>query len=392
MSASDRERPRIHISGSPSSRFGKRSGAVDGRCRTQPKSVLRHISPASLNGWFGILGLLIIVLSGAANAAEPALSIEDVYDNVNGSVVVVRTLERAVMDHDESNLVPFSDQGSGVLISETGDVLTAAHLVQVADFVQVEFSDGTRVSATIVASDPIADLALLRLEEIPENAVSVRLADSDTVRVGQQVFVIGAPYGLGHTLTVGHISARHLPGTLSSVPGLAEFFQADVAIHGGNSGGPMFDMNGNVIGIVTHQLSQSGNFEGLGFSVTSNSVKKLLLRHRSPWSGVSVFALNATFAGLFNLPQESGLLVQRVAAGSPGARIGLQHGFMPAMIGEQQLLLGGDIILDVDGRTVGTLESYVDLRRHLADVESGQTVRVRVLRKGQIIELTASID
>tara|TARA_R110002110_G_scaffold415612_7_gene652328 strand:+ start:136239 stop:137276 length:1038 start_codon:yes stop_codon:yes gene_type:complete len=345
-----------------------------------------------LNGWFGIFGLLIIVLSGAANAAEPALSIEDVYDNVNGSVVVVRTLEHAVMGHDEANLVPFSDQGSGVLISETGDVLTAAHLVQVADFVQVEFSDGTRVSATIVASDPIADLALLRLEEIPENAVSVRLADSDTVRVGQQVFVIGAPYGLGHTLTVGHISARHLPGTLSSVPGLAEFFQADVAIHGGNSGGPMFDMNGNVIGIVTHQLSQSGNFEGLGFSVTSNSVKKLLLRHRSPWSGVSVFALNATFAGLFNLPQESGLLVQRVAAGSPGARIGLRHGFMPAMIGEQQLLLGGDIILDVDGRTVGTLESYVDLRRHLADVESGQTVRVRVLRKGQIIELTASID
>jgi len=353
---------------------------------------LRHKPGISIPSWCGIFGLLVFVAIGSAYAAEPARSIEDVYDDVNGSVVVVRTLERAVMDQDQTDLVTFSDQGSGVLISETGDVLTAAHLVQVADFVRVEFYDGTQVGATIVASDPIADLALLRLDEIPEIAVTVRLADSDAVRVGQQVFVIGAPYGLGHTLTVGHVSARHLPGTLSGIPGLAEFFQADVAIHGGNSGGPMFDMNGDVVGIVTHQLTQSGNFEGLGFSVTSNSVKKLLLRHRSPWSGVSVFALNATLAGFFNLPQESGLLVQRVATGSPGAQIGLQHGFMPAMIGEQQLLLGGDVILDVDGRTVGTLESYVELRRHLSEIKPGQAVRVRVLRKGRIVELTASLE
>jgi serine protease Do len=353
---------------------------------------LRHTSGTTITGLFGILGLLCFVSTGAAYAAEPTLPIEDVYDNVNGSVVVVRTLERGVVDHGETHLVPFSDQGSGVLISETGDVLTAAHLVQVADFVKVEFKDGTRVNATIVASDQIADLALLRLDEIPEKAVAVQLADSDAVRVGQQVFVIGAPYGLGHTLTVGHVSARHPPGTLSGIPGLAEFFQADVAIHGGNSGGPMFDMNGDVIGIVTHQLTQSGKFEGLGFSVTSNSVKKLLLRHRSLWSGVSVFALNEKFAGLLNLPQKSGLLVQRIAADSPGARIGLQHGFMPAVIGEQQLLLGGDIILDVDGRTVGTLDSYVELRRHLSEIEPGQTVRVRVLRKGRTVELTADFD
>ncbi|NNE85500.1 MAG: trypsin-like serine protease [Alphaproteobacteria bacterium] len=334
--------------------------------------------------------LLFFAWPSQASEAEPAL--EDLFSAVNGSVVLVRTRERALVGNNNVGVVPFTDQGSGVLISEDGDVLTAAHLVQVADTVQVEFGDGTKVLAKIVSSEPAADLAMLRLERVPEGAVIAKMGNSDAVRVGQRIFVIGAPYGLSHTLTVGRISARRLPGTLGGPLALAEFFQADVAINRGNSGGPMFDMNGEVVGIVSHILSQSGAFEGVGFSVTSNSIRQLLLTPRTPWSGISVFGLDEKLAGIFNLPQDSGVLVQRVAAGSPGARLGLQPSYLPAKIGEHDILLGGDIILEVDGFQVGKFESYIALRDHLAEIEVGQTVAVKVFRQGRVIELTTTIE
>ncbi|MFT5182845.1 MAG: serine protease Do, partial [Alphaproteobacteria bacterium] len=165
--------------------------------------------------------LLFFAWPSQASADEPAL--EDLFAAVNGAVVLVRTREHALVGNNNIGVVPFTDQGSGVLISEDGDVLTAAHLVQVADVVQVEFGDGTKVRAKIVTSEPAADLAMLKLERVPEGAVVAKLGDSDAVRVGQRIFVIGAPYGLSHTLTVGRISARRLPGTLGGPVALAEF-------------------------------------------------------------------------------------------------------------------------------------------------------------------------
>ena len=343
--------------------------------------------PVRLQTWLFLLAALSF--AAPSYASEPDSSLEEVFSAVDGSVVLVRTRERMPVGQDSFGQIPFIDQGSGVLISKDGDVLTAAHLVQVADAVQVEFVDGTQVSATVVASEPAADLALLKLSWVPDGAVVAKLGESDAVRVGQQIFVIGAPYGLSHTLSVGRISGRHLPGTLGGPLYLAELFQADVAIHRGNSGGPMFDLDGEVVGIVSHYLSESGAFEGVGFSVTSNSIKELLLTRPSPWSGISVFALDERLAGFLNLPQEAGLLVQRVAAGSPGAQLGLLPGYVRAKIGEQELLLGGDVILDVDGLTVGTSESYIPLREHLSEIQPGQTVRVKVLRRGKIVELSA---
>jgi S1-C subfamily serine protease len=222
------------------------------------------------------IALLLLLFAWPSQASEPAPALEDLFGAVNESVVLVRTWESMVIARDGIALVPITDLGSGVLISEDGDVLTAAHVVQVADVVRVEFADGTMVGAKVVASDPAADLALLRLERVPEGAVIARLGDSDAVRVGQQIFVIGAPYGLSRTLSVGHVSARHLPGTLGGPFNLAEFFQTDAAIHRGNSGGPMLNMKGEVIGIVSYILSQSSAFEGVGFAVTSNSIDELL--------------------------------------------------------------------------------------------------------------------
>ncbi len=338
------------------------------------------------------IALLLLLFAWPSQASEPAPALEDLFAAVNKSVVLVRSWERMVIARDSIGLVPVTDLGSGVLISKDGDVLTAAHLVQVADVVRVEFADGTTVGAKVVASEPAADLALLRLERVPEGAIVARMGDSAAVRVGQRVFVIGAPYGLSHTLTAGHVSARHLPGTAGGPFSLAEFFQADVAIHRGNSGGPMFDLNGEVIGIVSYILSQSGAFEGVGFAVTSNSIEELLLARRAPWSGISVFGLDQTLAGIFNLPKEAGLLVQRVARGSPGARLGLLPSYLPAKIGKHELLLGGDIILEVDGIPVGTFKSSLALRQHFAEIEKGQTVTVKVLRQGRVIELSTVFE
>ncbi|MGH1484370.1 MAG: S1C family serine protease, partial [Geminicoccales bacterium] len=173
----------------------------------------------------GLVILIATVLAFDVNAAETEL--EEKFETVHQSVVTVRTFEHAIVAKDGLGLVPMTDLGSGVLISDDGDVVTAAHLVEVADLVQVEFIDGSIVQATVVAAEPAADLALLRLDRIPDGIRPARIGDSDLLRTGEQIFVIGAPYGLRHTLTVGYVSARHAPATLTGSLVLGEFIQTD---------------------------------------------------------------------------------------------------------------------------------------------------------------------
>ena len=225
---------------------------------------------------------------------------------------------------------------------------------------------------------------------MPDGVDPVHLGDSDELRTGEQVFIIGAPYGLSHTLTVGHVSARHAPATLSGSLVLGEFIQTDAAVNRGNSGGPMFNMQGDVVGIVSHIFSRSGQFEGVGFAVSSKTVKDLLLGRRMPWSGISFFGLSGVLAKAFNLPQETGVLVQRVASKSPGEKLGLRPGFLPAKIGDQELLLGGDIILEVDGIQVGDPSTEQAIRDHLVSLEPGAEVAVTVFRQGQTLTLTTT--
>src|SRR5262249_55881749 len=151
-----------------------------------------------------------------------------------------------------------AETGSGVVISADGKVMTAAHVVHAMDEISVEALGGETVKGRVVASEPAADLSLVQLERVPAGVVAARLADSDAVRVGDQVIIVGAPYGLGHSLSVGWISARWPPNTVYRGMPLAEFFQTDAVINTGNSGGPMVNMAGDVIGIVSHNISKSG--------------------------------------------------------------------------------------------------------------------------------------
>jgi S1-C subfamily serine protease len=278
--------------------------------------------------------------------------------------------------------------GSGFLISEDGLVMTASHVVQTADTINVRFSDGQIVSANVVASEPAADVALIRLAHVPDNAVAAKAGDSDAVEVGDEIFIVGAPHGLTYTLTVGHVSARHDTYTLPGKMWLAEFFQTDAAVNEGNSGGPMFNMNGEVIGIVSHILTQSGGFEGLGFVATLKTANEYLIERKTFWGGISGIMLGEDIAEILNIPQSTGLLIQEISNESPAARIGLRGGTTPLNVGGVELIAGGDIILGVDDISLDEEGGYLKIKEYISNLPANGKVTVRILRRGQQMELT----
>ena len=331
------------------------------------------------------VGLVLLVAALGALSPAAAEDVGDVFRRVNPSVVIVHSRWQEAADHGQVSKV--YEVGSGFLISRDGRVITASHAVQTADEVTVEFIHGEQVRAIVVASEPAADVALLQLDRVPAQAVVAALGDSDRARVGDQVFVVGAPYGIGHTLTVGHLSARYKPGKIYSDMALAELLQTDAAINPGNSGGPMFNLAGEVIGVASHNITRSGGFEGLGFVVSINMAKRLLLEGRSFWSGLAGLMLTGRLARALNLPQDAGILVQQVAARSPAAQMGLRAGTLPATIDGQSLLLGGDVVLSVMGVAIGE-ESYEKRRERVSRVPPGTAVTITVLRDGQVMTLS----
>ena len=342
-----------------------------------------------------LLGSLLLALPlGSCNAvgAAPGQSggVEDVFDRVQSSVVTLRTVQRAVAPAGFGGFVALDGVGSGVLISADGKVLTAAHVVQAVDQVQVEFSDGVPRSAHVVSSSTDADVALVQLDgKVPEWVTPAPLGDSDQVRVGARAFVVGAPLGVTHSLTVGNISARR--ASPQKLYGLVrvEQFQTDAAINQGNSGGPLFDLSGQVTGIVSYIVTQTGGYQGLGFAVTSNVARKLMLEQPPFWSGIEGVMLDETLAAILNVPgKRRGLLVETVAKGSPAARLGLRGGTVVATLFEEPLVVGGDIVLEVLGVAVDEQKAYDQISARLAALVPGQPLTVRALRAGEVLELS----
>lgn len=329
---------------------------------------------------------ILLAIEGRAGAQQ----LRDVVRQVDRSVVVIKTVEKNVLPVPQTVFVSSPGLGSGVLLAE-GRILTAAHVVQAADKIEVEFSDGQLVPAKVISSLPRADVAMLKLDWVPYNAVPAKLGDSDKMQVGDDVFIIGAPYGIGHSLSVGHLSARR-PGNVVFGAVKLELFQTDAAINKGNSGGPMFNMAGEVIGIISYILSQSGGFEGLGFAVTTNVAQKLLVNSKGFWSGIDGMILADEWVRIFNIPQSAGFLVQRIADNSPASRMGLIGGSYRANIAGSDMLVGGDIILSVGGIAVapdgGTVVKMID---YINSLQPGESISVKVLRGGQITELKSPV-
>jgi S1-C subfamily serine protease len=335
----------------------------------------------------GLLWAFICVVSAVQ---VEAAKLSSLFKQVSPSVVILHTFEKVPAMTKEKGLTSVQGLGSGVLISKDGKILTAAHVVQVADAVHVEFKNGKKSLAHVVASVPSADIALLQLDRVPEDAVAAPLGDSDTVEVGDDVFVIGAPYGASHTLTAGFISARRQADATNPVV-QGEFFQTDAAINQGNSGGPLFNMKGEIVGIVSYIMTQSGGFEGLGFALTSNTAKELVLEKRAFWSGIDGKVLKDDLARIFNLPQDVGLLVERVAQGSPAEKAGIRGGELVGKIDQIPLLLGGDVILEVDGITLDERDASTKIQKKLNNKQKGDKFPVVVFRGGERKALTAVV-
>jgi S1-C subfamily serine protease len=339
---------------------------------------------ASVRGFFGCLVATIAFLGWPG--APTAQNLGELFRKVNPAVVVIRAKGRDV--ESSNGLTRFNETGSGVLISADGKVVTAAHVVNAMDDITVELLGGETVRARVVSSEPAADLSLLQLERVPRDAREAVLGNSDSARVADQVFIVGAPYGLGHSMSAGWISARWPPNSVYHAMPFAEFLQTDATINTGNSGGPMFNMAGEVIGIVSHNISKSGGSEGIGFVVTSNTVRKLLLERPSFWSGLEGRLVSGPIAQILNVPQPVGYLVKSVAPGSAGDALGLRGGAALATIMGEQLVVGGDIILMVQGIPIGEAADHRRVRDILAAVPPGGQFTMKVLRLGRVIELT----
>lgn len=317
-------------------------------------------------------------------------NISELYIKVNQSVVVINTEEKVPDGGFEKKMTTSEGLGSGVLLSEEGDVLTAAHVVHNAENILVGFADGTEVPAKIIGSVVSADLAHIKLDWVPEGSTIAKLGDSDAVNIGDEVIVIGAPYGIERSLSVGHISGRHQKEDISEGLAYMEFLQTDAVINTGNSGGPMFNMNGEVVGIVSYILSETGGYQGLGFVVSSNIAKILFIEQKAFWTGFESIVLEGELAGVFNMPQSRGLLVERVVANSPADEMGLKGGSIIAIIDDEEILMGGDVILEVNNISLDSEGGLFEIRENLVSLEKGDLVLIKILRGGKILELKST--
>ncbi len=268
-----------------------------------------------------------------------------------------------------------SSMGSGFVIDASGIIVTNNHVVEGADAMEVNLQDGTVLKAELVGRDPKTDLAVLRVKpDKPLPAAS--FGDSDRLRIGDWVMAIGNPFGLGGSVSLGIISA--LNRDINAGP-YDNFMQTDAAINKGNSGGPLFNLKGEVVGINTAIFSPSGGSVGIGFSVPANNAKNVIAQlikfgeTRRGWLGVKIQPVTADLAETMGLPQIRGALIADVTKSGPAEKAGIE---------------AGDVIVEFNGRRVIQMR---DLPRIVAETEIGQRVQVKVLRKGKEIGVTAEV-
>ncbi len=266
--------------------------------------------------------------------------------------------------------------GSGFVIDEAGIIITNNHVIEGADEITANFNDGSKLRAEIVGRDPKTDLAVLRVTPDPDKPLkAVKLGDSSVMRVGDWVMAIGNPFGLGGTVTVGIVSARNRD--INSGP-YDNFLQTDASINRGNSGGPLFNMRGEVIGINTAIISPSGGSIGIGFAVPSSTARGVIAQlqefgeTRRGWLGVRIQQVTDEIAESLDLGPARGAMVAGVTATGPADKAGIEP---------------GDIVLTFNGRPVPTMR---DLPRMVANTPVGEAVEVVVWRKGE--QKTLSVE
>jgi len=282
-------------------------------------------------------------------------------------------------------IYPAKNSGSGFIVNEDGEIITNAHVISGrAPKIEVTLSDHSRYEATVLARDQVNDLALIKISA-DEDLPVLRLGDSDSIQVGQKVLAIGNPFGLEGTLTTGIISS--LGRTIRDEGGndLEEMIQTDAAINPGNSGGPLLDSQGSVIGVNTAIYGPGGNI-GIGFAMPINLAKRMLDDYRDgrqfgrPVLGVSGVPIRGDLAGAIGLPREGGFLVYQVGQGTPARAAGLRGAQRWQIVGNYEIGIGGDLIMEIDGRPMNQRDS---LSRFMRRKRPGDEVELKIFRDGR---------
>lgn len=328
------------------------------------------------------------------------LLLTNIYDRTVPSVVNIEAVNQQVGFAD-------TGRGSGFIYDRNGHIITNAHVVNGANQIYITFNDGYVAEARLVAQDNYSDLAVLKVDTSVNRLIPLTLADSDNVRVGQRAIAIGNPWGLQGSMTVGIVSAvgRQLDSAelidASALPGFQNprIIQIDATLSPGNSGGPLLNSNGQVIGVNTAIRTTSGNFEGVGFSVPSNTVARVIPELISKgrvdysWLGISTIASDfgvAAFADALNLPVQAGVLITGVSPDSPAHRAGLRGGTTIQTVRDIPICTGGDIIVAINGEFVHNMDELVNYM--VIKTKPADTVELMVVRGEQTLNITLTLD
>lgn len=336
-----------------------------------------------------------IFVASAENQA-PLSSDEEVnvrvYDNVSPSVV---NITKTVMEYGWFFApVVREGTGSGCILDTRGNILTNYHVVEAANSLEVALPDRSKYRAKIIGVDEQNDLAVIQIIDSPKDKLRpIVLGDSNNLKVGQKVLAIGNPLGLQNTLTVGIISSIGRKIRTESGDLVDNVIQTDAAINPGNSGGPLLDTAGEMIGINTSIFTIGGGSIGIGFAIPANTIRRVAAelikngRVLRPWFGVEGYSIDPDLSSWLNLPVESGILVARVQRNSSADRAGIRGANKILRLYNENILIGGDIISEIDGKPVSSLD---ELRLALESKRAGDTIQVTIYRGNS--RTTISVD
>ena len=293
--------------------------------------------------------------------------------------------------------MPEEGSGSGFLWDAQGNIVTNNHVVEGAQRIAVSFGGDTSQTATVVGTDPINDLAVIKVDSVPEGVRPLELGASTGLKVGQTAIVIGNPFGqFERTMTQGIISAVNRTLQTDTTV-LRDVIQTDAAINRGNSGGPLLDSRGRLIGVNSAIFSPTGTSAGVGLAIPVDKVRRVVPvlikqgRFPHPWLGIEGlgYELSPGLVGALKLPVQSGLLLAQMYQGSPADKAGLRKATNEVVIGNRRYLTGGDILIAVDGMK---LSKWDDLSAYLEEkAEVGQTVTLKLVRDGKELTIKATL-
>lgn len=354
-------------------------GMAIGVLLMQPSSFMKSGTSYFQEPSIGSANQKIVVNSNSSTA------LPEIFERTQESVVSVQT------EGEGSGA-----QGSGFVYDTQGHIVTNEHVIQGASEVEVTFLSGTQLEAEVAGKDPYTDIAVLRVDPAKEDLQPLSLGRTEDVRVGERVAAIGNPFGLSGTMTSGIISQRDRLLRTEGQFSIPNVLQTDAAINPGNSGGPLLNMNGEIVGVNTAISSNTGTFNGVGFAVSVETVKRVVPGliedgdYKHPWIGVSGHDVTPELAEAMDLNFTHGFLLVEVVEDSPADQAGLEAGGREVTLEGVERVVGGDVIVGIDGKRVRKID---DILNYLAKETSvGDTITLTVVRDGERRDFELTLD